>query len=208
VGQKRNEPGNAQASVILIVECNQSTSDLLASLISPPMRVEVATTCFAALDSLDPVDRLRSLVVDTQLPDGNGLEVAEKVRQTDRQLPITIVTDALKHNHVNRAFHLGARFVCKPFDANDLVELRNAMLGHIPYSSARIEQYYSAFSLSGRQQEILSMVPSGIERRNICKLLNISESTLKWHIRELLKRTACKNLGELIRNMLAQSTVQ
>ncbi|MDY6104441.1 MAG: helix-turn-helix transcriptional regulator [Acetatifactor sp.] len=52
--------------------------------------------------------------------------------------------------------------------------------------------------MSGRELEVLKLLLGGLSNGEISAQLFISESTVKFHIRNLLKKTECTNRMALI----------
>ena len=63
------------------------------------------------------------------------------------------------------------------------------------------QEIFEAFclhnDLSAREREILRLVIAGRTNGEIAEALFISENTVKYHVRNLLQRTGCKNRSEL-----------
>lgn|GEM_PF-1004380 len=53
-------------------------------------------------------------------------------------------------------------------------------------------------SLTARQLEILQLVAEGLTNAAIARRLFISEPTVKWHLRETLRKTGCSNRAEAV----------
>ena len=69
------------ADTILVVDDVPAICALVvATLAELPYRVLVAHTVEAAKGALDHTERVRALVVDFDLPDGNGLEIIHHAR--------------------------------------------------------------------------------------------------------------------------------
>jgi signal transduction histidine kinase/CheY-like chemotaxis protein len=83
-------------------------------------RVETATRAAAALKRLgaEPFDLL---LTDINMPEINGLELAEQVRAEDPLLGIVVMTGYGSFDNMSRAIRAGiADFITKPFDIEDL----------------------------------------------------------------------------------------
>ena len=59
--------------------------------------------------------------MDVTLPDGNGLDLLEEMRGGNAHAPALVVTAHCTQAFVNRAFSLGASYLCKPFLPDNLV---------------------------------------------------------------------------------------
>lgn len=53
------------------------------------------------------------------------------------------------------------------------------------------------FELSGREQEVLRLLLDNKSNKEISALMCVSENTVKFHVRNLLRKTSCKNRAEI-----------
>ncbi len=61
----------------------------------------------------------------------------------------------------------------------------------------RLSEYSSHFGLSAREQEIFSLIIQGMSNAEIATALYITESTVKFHARNIFKKTGLGNRSEL-----------
>jgi DNA-binding NarL/FixJ family response regulator len=84
------------------------------------------------------------LLLDLQLPDGSGLDLARQIRERAPALPILSAHN--QENYINGALHVGARgFVLKD-EAPDVLPkaIRNVMRGEVWLSDAVAQKVGSA----------------------------------------------------------------
>jgi len=68
--------------------------------------------------------RIDALCLDIKLPDGNGLDLLEEIRQTQPDLPVILISGALTSEVKSRAAALGVRhFLQKPFSLAGLKDV-------------------------------------------------------------------------------------
>ena len=107
---------------VLLVEDEPTMANVLSrALESKGYAVTVATTLSAALQAIDAGhDRV---VLDLLLPDGNGLDVLERVRSRDLPALVAVVTASYNQEWLRRAASLRADAVfLKPFDLHELLD--------------------------------------------------------------------------------------
>lgn len=68
----------------------------------------------------------------------------------------------------------------------------------------RFESFSAAHDLSSREREVLHLILDGFSTQEIASQLFVTESTVKFHIHNLLKKTACANRIELISRYQAE----
>ena len=61
-----------------------------------------------------------------------------------------------------------------------------------------LEEFSQEYGLSPREKEVFSLIKEGRSNSEIASDLYISENTVKFHIKNILKKTECENRTELI----------
>ena len=61
-----------------------------------------------------------------------------------------------------------------------------------------LEDFSKTYGLSPREKEVFSLIKEGRSNLEIASDLYISENTVKFHIKNILKKTMCSNRTELI----------
>jgi CheY-like chemotaxis protein len=114
----------ARARLVLIVEDDKVTGDLLAGAINDERGYRAVTveTADEALDAMGRIDP-DLLVVDIQLPGMSGLELYDRVRADPRfrSLPVVFETGAGREQAEELRARGVATYVKKPFDLEELV---------------------------------------------------------------------------------------
>jgi DNA-binding CsgD family transcriptional regulator len=68
----------------------------------------------------------------------------------------------------------------------------------LPSQEERLNAFIQKYELSLRETEVLNLIIEGASNGEISAKLFISENTVKFHIRNILKKTGCSNRTELI----------
>jgi len=119
---------------VFIVDDSAPLAEMLAELLADPGRVEVVGTADSVADATRAIESMRPdvVIVDLQLRDGTGFEVAAAIRAMPDAGAIEVV---FLSNHVGgelarRAAELGARhFLDKSKDHATIVEIVQAKVG-------------------------------------------------------------------------------
>lgn len=111
--------------MILVVEDDSIIAEGLEfALTGEGMEVTLASSvaeAFAALESEDPGKKIDFCLLDMTLPDGNGMEICTKVRETS-EMPIIFLTAMDDEIHTVLAFDKGADdYISKPFHIKELI---------------------------------------------------------------------------------------
>jgi CheY-like chemotaxis protein len=117
---------SAKARLVLIVEDDKPTGDVLAGAINEERGYE-AVTAATAEEALDAMGRIDPdlLLVDIRLPGMSGLELYDRVRADPRfgSLPVVFETGSGLENAQELRNRGIATYVKKPFDIEELVRL-------------------------------------------------------------------------------------
>jgi DNA-binding NtrC family response regulator len=115
--------------LVLLVEDTEPLASLyIAYLMKEPVRTRHVATLEAARDALLTL-RPAALLLDLELPDGNGLELIQTARSAGLDPAVIVITAHGSVNAAVEAMRAGAHdFLVKPFNADRLLTtLRNAL---------------------------------------------------------------------------------
>lgn len=114
---------------ILIIEDDQSLlENTQTQFIKAGFGVDTAATAEEGLSLLD-VNEYDSIVLDINLPDGNGFEICEKARKQENTTPIIIMTARDAVSDKIKGLNLGADdYVLKPVDSQELIARVKALI--------------------------------------------------------------------------------
>ena len=68
----------------------------------------------------------------------------------------------------------------------------------MPSQEERLNAFIEKHKLSSREIEVLNLIIKGASNGEISDELFISENTVKFHVRNILKKTGCSNRTELL----------
>ena len=123
-----------QPVTVFIADDSAQLAEMLGELLADPGNVEVVGTADSVRSALADIEQLLPdvVVVDLQLKDGNGFEIAEGVAKLDGADKIEIVffTNHTSPEFVRRASELNiAHFLDKSKDHARIIELVRAKIG-------------------------------------------------------------------------------
>lgn len=143
------------------------------------------------------------LVLDVSLPGLNGLDLQKHVAdRTD--MPVIFITGHGDIPMTVRAMKAGAvEFLTKPFDDEVLlgairhaIESSRAALGH----EAEIQALRGCYaSLTSREQQVMTLVVSGLLNKQVGLRLGISEITVKAHRGRVMQKMKADSLADLVK---------
>ena len=142
------------------------------------------------------------LVLDVRLPGRSGLEFQRELRVANIQLPIIFITGHGDIPMTVQAMKGGAfEFLTKPFRDQDLIDaiqlaLRSDRVQRDDERSLRaMKQRFEA--LTPREREIMIKVVQGRLGKQIAAELDITETTVKVHRSNLMRKMNVRGLPEL-----------
>jgi FixJ family two-component response regulator len=152
----------------------------------------------------DPPDGPTCLVLDVRMPGRSGLELQSELVAANRQVPIIFITAHADVPMTVQAMKGGAiEFLTKPFRDQDLLDAIEAGLAR---DRARRESDRALAALkerfdmlSSREREIMLRVLAGRLNKQIANDIGISESTVKVHRMNLMRKMKARSLPELSR---------
>jgi RNA polymerase sigma factor (sigma-70 family) len=144
------------------------------------------------------------LVLDVRLPGLSGLDFQRELAARNTCIPIIFITGHGDIPMSVRAMKSGAvEFLTKPFRDQDLLDAVRVALER---DRARREQDKDVVilqrrfdSLTSREQEVISMVVSGMLNKQIADQLGTAESTVKVQRSRAMEKMQAESLVDLIR---------
>ncbi len=162
----------------------------------------VATTAEAR--SLIRSQRFDAWMLDLVVPDGSGLELLTWARARGDLTPALVITGLFEPAHANSAQVLGAEFLYKPYSVANLRAFFSRALVPSTTDTARvgvIDDLIAIHQLSDREVALVRCVARGVARADLAAALEVSDNTVKTHIRRLLKKTGHRDLAHLYRDL-------
>ena len=144
------------------------------------------------------------LVLDVRLPQMSGLDFQRQLAETGMQIPIIFVT---AHGDVPmsvRALKSGAvEFLTKPFRDQDLLDAIQQALQRdrtAQEQQAEIHDLQGCYhALTRREQEVMTLVVSGMLNKQIASEIGASEATVKIHRGNVMRKMQAGSVVELVR---------
>jgi DNA-binding response OmpR family regulator len=120
------------ARPILIVEDDDALRQILADHVASSgvyQSIEAATLNEASRHLDETESRFDSIILDINLPDGDGRDFCARIRKQGHSMPIIMLTGASDEGDVVSGLNAGANdYIAKPFRANELMARLQAQL--------------------------------------------------------------------------------
>ena len=143
------------------------------------------------------------VVLDLRLPDLSGLELQRRIVADHSEMPIIFLTGYSDVRIAVQAMKAGAiEFFMKPFDDKTLLTAIDRALeasrSRLDHEAELLALRRRHASLSGREQEVMALVVTGLLNKQIGFELGISEITVKAHRGKAMRKMAANSLADLI----------
>jgi DNA-binding NarL/FixJ family response regulator len=144
------------------------------------------------------------IIVDLNLPDGNGLEIVQWVRSISSHTALVVLSFSESDEFVLAAMNAGASaFVQKAAPMSELIaSVEHALTSPETFSAKDIagamKRTRNSFGLSQRELQILTQLHKGAPLKEFAESLFITESTLKTHLSSIYRKMDVKNRVQAI----------
>ena len=187
--------------------------------LQPDMTISQAACAEEALRLLDANEHFDLIVIDLKLPGMDGITLLEAMRTRGLWIPTVVMSADVDIKKIQLALENGALgFLPKSYSAEQLLAaLREVLAGHIHVPSdirlavrrAKNDSHdlpdaASRYGITTRQYRVLELVAEGCSNGQIAAALNVTEHTVKSHVRALFQaldtanRTACVRRAESV----------
>ncbi|MFW5760301.1 MAG: response regulator [Cyclobacteriaceae bacterium] len=153
------------------------------------------------------------LLLDLELPDMNGIEIAREVLSQYPEMNILVLSGNYNSHYITEAIQIGVKgFIVKNADKQNLINAISTVSNGNSYYSSEIiskisksitmshnENGFTAMQkLSQREKEILGLIAEGYKNHEIADRLFISTHTVITHRRNLLQKSGTHNTAGLV----------
>jgi len=150
------------------------------------------------------------ILLDLNMPGMNGLDTLDKMREISLSGRVVVFSVSNHEDDAVTALKRGADgYLLKDMEPEDLLTaLHNAAAGKMVLSEALTPVLAASLresrpsgdrdiqSLTPRERDIIKLIAEGLPNKMIARRLNITESTVKVHVKHLLKKMKLKSRVE------------
>lgn len=213
---RSQECGVAAAPVrILIADDHLVYRIGIRSLIGSQPGLEVVGEASDGLEAVNLYRKLRPdvLLLDLRMPRKGGIEVVKAVRSEFSEAHILIVTSYQTEEEIFQVLQAGALgYILKDMGREMLFEAILSVHAGTRWISSAIQGQFNdrvlREPLTARETEVLRLLARGLTNREIANVLNISMSTAKNHVTNLLVKLEVADRTEAVSFCLVRGIVR
>ena len=202
---------------VLIVDDDALVAQSLSTILSVEDDVEVVGLGRSGPEAIEKYRELKPdiLLMDIQMPGGDGLSAAERILAGDVAARIVFLTTFSDDEYIVRALRMGSRgYLIKQDVAQIVPALRSVMAGVCVLEGEVLERSATmglsgrsdsgagqgraprstAFAaLTDREYEVVEAVAEGLDNAEVAARLFMSEGTVRNHISSVLAKLGLRN---------------
>ncbi|MEJ1934289.1 response regulator transcription factor [Nostoc sp. NIES-2111] len=153
------------------------------------------------------------LLMDLRLPDMSGITAMERILAEAPWARIIILTTFEGDVEIQRAMEAGAQgYLLKSMPPKDLVEAIVRVHGGKkripPEVAAKLAEHMGEETLTPREIDVLRELGGGNRNRDIAEILNISEDTVKVHVKHLMEKLGASDRTQAVAIALRRGIIQ
>lgn len=154
------------------------------------------------------------VLMDVSMPEVDGLEATRQITLEMPQVRVVILTASETDETLFEAIRSGAQgYLLKNLEADDFFELLDrASNGEPAFTPAVARRLLTEFAkppqapaaaavdaLTAREREVLELMVEGVvSNRQLARRLDLSENTVKFHVRNILDKLRMHNRAEAV----------
>jgi DNA-binding NarL/FixJ family response regulator len=192
---------------ILIADDHRMFRQGLRELIERKTNLDVVGEAATGTEALAQVEALRPDIVllDIQMPELNGVAVAQQLAQRYPDIKIIMLTMYREDQHLVDAIQAGARaYLLKDADADELISvigrvqrgesaLDPALTARVFEALRRINSQPAIEPLTDRERDIVRLLAEGHDNKTIAARLHLSEKTVGNRLSEIFQKLGVTN---------------
>lgn len=190
---------------VMIVDDQFVSRQLFEMYLNSSDKYELVYSLESALfaDTFVLKNKIDLVLMDILMNDGsNGLDAAAKIKKNCPDIKIIAVTSMPEVSWIKKARDIGIdSFWYKEVSKETILEVMDrTMAGESVYPDGTPTVRLglaSSNDFTDRELEVLRIMVTGVSNAAIARKLNISESTVKNHIHNMLEKTGCESRTEL-----------
>ncbi|HEV8240146.1 MAG TPA: response regulator transcription factor [Thermoanaerobaculia bacterium] len=189
--------------------------------------LEVVGEASDGRQAIDMAARLQPdlVLMDLSMPVLNGIEATRQLTAQMPELKVVILTASMEDEDLFEALRAGAHgYLLKNLEADSFFDLLDRALAGEPALTPQLSrkvlqaftrpaaarpQHEDPDALTDREREVLELMVDGVtSNRQLAKRLEVSENTVKFHVRNILDKLHLHNRAQAVSHALRHGMVE
>ncbi|NCT77106.1 MAG: response regulator transcription factor [Chitinophagaceae bacterium] len=200
---------------LIIIDDHPLVADGIATMLKEESYLQIvasAKTGRQGLAILSEYPDCEVILLDINLPDTDGLQLCEQIRQLYPNLKIIGLTSVNEAGIISQMIRRGANgYLLKDMEKEELLHAINRVLdGHVYLSKGANDKILQQLReldinphqipmLTRREKEILSLLDQGLSSQEIASRLSLSIHTIDTHRKNMLQKLNVHNTPALLK---------
>lgn len=169
--------------------------------LSDEVSIECTKGVLEAQNCLTKKQEFDLILLDLCLPDEGGLAILKFLSEQHIFIPAVILSASEDLRDVQRAINAGASGFISKSSGSDMIltQIQSVLEGDSCLPDFYHDQSEDTPELTPRQKEVLQLVCEGLPNKKICQYLNLTEHTVKSHLKALFSELNVHNRTECAR---------
>jgi DNA-binding NarL/FixJ family response regulator len=205
---------NTPALRVLVADDHPVVRAGIVALLSSEPSMQIVSEVADGREALEAWGTVAADVglVDLSMPRMDGFETISAIRRVDPDAKLVVMTTLMGDEDVFRALKAGAMgFLLKDCAAGEIADcLRSAARGqkylHAD-AAARLADRVTRDALTLREREVLAWLTQGLSNKQIARHLDVSEGTIKTHVKSILSKLDARSRTEAARTAARRGLV-
>lgn len=213
---------------VLIADDHQVVREGLSAILRTKEEIEVVGEVKDGAEAVEQARRLKPdvILMDISMPGMNGVEATRQIKREQPEVGVVVLTMYDEEEHIYDLVKAGATgYLLKDSDSSQIVKAiktvaRGESLIHPSVASKILHEFSSLAQgkgqpvkkktqeLSEREVEVLKLVAEGKTNKEIANVLNLSEKTIKNHVRNIFHKLQVYNRTQAAMHGLRKGLIQ
>ena len=180
---------------VLLIENQTLVKIGIKTILSAQNNFEIVGEAATGADGLALFHKVQPdvTILSLRLPDSCAIDVLGDYFNEDKRAKILILAEHAGDAEISRSLKKGASgYVCKDVSENELVKAVRAVYAGKKYLQKEVadvlNENYGQEELTPSERNILQLVAGGKSNKEIAYALNISENTVKTHVKNIFDK--------------------
>ena len=204
---------------VMVIEDDQTILNRLTNIIKKNPRFQLVAGCSTVTEAKSVLAKRAPdvLLVDLDLPDGNGLEIITLVHQEGHDTAIMVISIFGDEAHILKAIAAGASGYLLKDDQSIQVEtaITDLAQGGAPISPSIARHLMKHFrpeeqlleKLTKREQQVLQKVAKGYTSQEIAEMESLSYHTVATHVKNIYRKLSVNSRAEAVFEALKMNLI-